>query len=78
MRRHELSNAQWELISDLMPLSGQRGAGRWRDHRQMANGLKGLQLPTSFGVSAPAADPTCHPDPKRRQHGQGLPPKLRS
>ena len=39
MRRHELSDAQWELIADLMPRSGQRGGGRWRDHRQVVNRL---------------------------------------
>ncbi len=39
MRRHELSDAQWELIADLMPWSGRRGGGRWRDHRQVVNGL---------------------------------------
>ena len=39
MRRHELSDAQWELIADLMPCAGRRGGGRWRDHRQVVNGL---------------------------------------
>ncbi len=39
MRRHELSDAQWELIVDLMPRSGRRGGGRWRDHWQVVNGL---------------------------------------
>lgn len=39
MRRHELSDAQWELIADLMPPAGRRGGGRWRDHRQVVDGL---------------------------------------
>ena len=39
MRRHELSDVQWELIADLMPRAGLRGGGRWRDHRQVVNGL---------------------------------------
>ncbi len=39
MQRHELSDAQWELIADLMPRPGRRGGGRWRDHRQVVNGL---------------------------------------
>ena len=39
MRRHELSDAPWELITSLMPRSGRRGGGRWRDHRQVVNGL---------------------------------------
>ena len=39
MRRHELSDGQWELIADLMPRAGRHGGGRWRDHRQVVNGL---------------------------------------
>lgn len=39
MRRHELSDARWELIADLVPRSGRRGGGRWRDRRQVVNGL---------------------------------------
>lgn len=39
MRRHEFSPEQWELIADLMPQSASHGGGRWRDHRQVLNGL---------------------------------------
>lgn len=39
MRRHELSDAQWELIANLIPRAGRHGGGRWRDHRQVVNGL---------------------------------------
>jgi transposase len=39
MRRHELRDAQWELIADLVPRTGRRGGDRWRDHRQVVNGL---------------------------------------
>ena len=39
MRRHELSPGQWALISDLMPGAPAHGGGRWRDHRQVVNGL---------------------------------------
>lgn len=39
MRRHELSPCQWDLIKDLMPPEPARGGGRWRDHRQVVNGL---------------------------------------
>ena len=39
MRRHELSPEQWGLIADLMPAPPPRGGGRWRDHRQVLNGL---------------------------------------
>jgi transposase len=39
MRRYELSDGQWDLIADLMPGTSARGGGRWRDHRQVVNGL---------------------------------------
>lgn len=38
MRRHELSDAQWALVSELMPPDGSPG-GRWRNHRDVVNGL---------------------------------------
>jgi transposase len=68
MRRHELSDAQWELIADLMPRAGRHGGGRWCDHRQVVNGLMwklctGAQwrdLPERYGPLANrlrAADP---------------------
>lgn len=38
MRRHELADAQWDLIRDLMPTEG--GPGRpWKDHRSMVNAM---------------------------------------
>lgn len=38
MRRHELEDAQWELIADLMPVS--EGPGRpWKDHRTQINAM---------------------------------------
>ena len=52
MRRHEFSPAQWELIADLMPLASSRGGGRWRDHRQVLNGLF-WKLVTCRCVSVP-------------------------
>ena len=36
-RRHELTDAQWDLIKDLFPEQG-RG-GRWADHRTLFNGI---------------------------------------
>src|SRR5215218_2087920 len=39
MRRHELSDEQWAVVAELMPAGARRGGGRWRDHRQVANGL---------------------------------------
>ena len=40
MRRYELSDGEWGLIEDLLPKSkpGSRGR-RWRDHRQVLNGV---------------------------------------
>jgi transposase len=38
MRRHELGDARWAQIADLMPRNRGRG-GRWRDHRRIVNGL---------------------------------------
>ena len=39
MRRYELSDEQWASVADLMPRPPPRGGGRWRDHRQVVNGL---------------------------------------
>jgi transposase len=39
MRRHQLSDEQWVSVADLMPGPPRRGGGRWRDHRQVVNGL---------------------------------------
>ncbi|MET9323307.1 IS5 family transposase [Streptomyces sp. NPDC003038] len=38
MRRHELTNAQWERIAPLLPETGGPG-GRWADHRTVINGV---------------------------------------
>jgi transposase len=38
MRRYELTDEQFELIRDLLPLNGRRG-GSWNDHRTMLNGI---------------------------------------
>ena len=39
MRRYELEDHQWEMISDLFPSNeGKRGAP-WKDHRKMLNGM---------------------------------------
>ena len=39
MRRYEVTDGQWELIADLMPHDTRRGGRRWRDHRQVLNGI---------------------------------------
>lgn len=38
MRRYELTEEQYGLIEDLMPVNGRRG-GQWNDHRTTLNGI---------------------------------------
>ncbi|MFG3260589.1 IS5 family transposase [Streptomyces sp. NPDC048172] len=38
MRRHELTDAQWEKIAPLLPVNGRPG-GQWSDHRTVINGV---------------------------------------
>ena len=38
MRRHELTDAQWEVLGPLLPGAKRRG-GQWRDHRSVVNGI---------------------------------------
>jgi transposase len=38
MRRHELTDQQWELIAPFFPANGKRG-GQWKDHRTAVNGI---------------------------------------
>jgi transposase len=38
MRRHELSDSQWEQLAPLLPPNGKRG-GQWKDHRLLLNGI---------------------------------------
>jgi transposase len=39
MGRGDLSNAEWERLRSLLPPQGGRRGGRWRDHRQVVNGI---------------------------------------
>ncbi len=38
VRRHELTDEAWARIEGLLPAPGRRN-GRWRDHRQVINGI---------------------------------------
>lgn len=38
MRRYELSDAEWAIVSGLFPANGRRG-GQWADHRIILNGI---------------------------------------
>ena len=38
VRRHELTDEAWAQIAPLLPQVGRRN-GRWRDHRQVVNGI---------------------------------------
>jgi transposase len=39
MGRGDLSNAEWERLRPLLPPQTGRRGGRWRDHRQVINGI---------------------------------------
>jgi transposase len=38
MRRYEITDDQYALVADLMPVAGRRG-GQWNDHRTTLNGI---------------------------------------
>jgi len=38
IRRYELTEEQFALVSDLLPVNGGRG-GQWNDHRTVLNGI---------------------------------------
>jgi transposase len=38
MKRHELTDPQWERIAPFFPANGKRG-GQWHDHRTVVNGI---------------------------------------
>ena len=56
VRRHELTDEAWERIAPLLPEAGGRN-GRWRDHRQVINGIvwklatgvPGRDIPERYG-----------------------------
>jgi transposase len=39
MRRHELSDAEWSLLSEFFPPRPRRRGGRWSDDRTVLNGI---------------------------------------
>jgi transposase len=57
VKRHSLSDEQFEQIKDLLPKNGKRG-GQWKDHRLMIDGMLWIcatgapwrDLPERFGV----------------------------
>ena len=38
-RRFELTDDEWERLAPLLPSAGSGRGGRWRDHRQVLNGI---------------------------------------
>jgi transposase len=38
-RRFELSDDEWERLAPLLPSTRPKRGGRWRDHRQVLNGI---------------------------------------
>jgi transposase len=57
MRRHALSDVQWERIKDMLPTNGHRGR-QWNDHRRVIDGILWIlntgapwrDLPERFGA----------------------------
>jgi transposase len=39
MKRHELSDPQWELLSPFFPPRPRRRGGQWKDNRTILNGI---------------------------------------
>ena len=39
MRRYELTDEQYAMIEDLLPMPNTDGGGQWRSHRQVLNGI---------------------------------------
>ena len=39
MKRHELSDPQWELLSPFFPSRPRRRGGQWKDDRTILNGI---------------------------------------
>ena len=39
MRRHELSDAEWALLSEFFPPRAPKRGGRWKDDRTVLNGV---------------------------------------
>src|SRR3954465_15708083 len=39
MKRHELTDAQWALLSDFFPPRAPKRGGQWKDDRAMVNGI---------------------------------------
>jgi transposase len=56
-RRFELTDQEWERLAPLLPAMPPRRGGRWRDHRQVLNGIMfgvrtgvpGRDLPERYG-----------------------------
>ena len=38
-RRFELTDQEWERLAPLLPSTKPKRGGRWRDHRQVLNGI---------------------------------------
>jgi transposase len=39
MKRHELTDQQWDLLAPLFPQQPPKPGGQWKDHRLMLNGI---------------------------------------
>jgi hypothetical protein len=50
--RGELTEEAWSVIAPLLPVSGGRRGGQWRDHRTVINGILWLRFVCSKTVKA--------------------------
>ena len=64
--RFDLTDAEWAILEQLLPEQGKRG-GRWRDHRQVINGICWVKrtgspwadMPERYGPYQTAYDRFC-------------------
>jgi transposase len=83
-RRFEITDQEWERLAPLLPATTPQRGGRWRDHRQVLNGIlfrvrTGIpwrDLPQRYGpwetVYKSTGSPACPPGLNhklRRWHG---------
>ncbi|WP_372514304.1 transposase [Streptantibioticus rubrisoli] len=77
VRRHELSDAQWQKIEPLLPANGKPG-GQWADHRTVINGVLYRPVPVCPGRTCPSGTALGKPSTSDTAAGQRTAPGGRS
>ena len=54
VKKGELTDEAWAQIAPLLPENGRRG-GRWRDHREVVNGILWKLRTVLLGATCPSA-----------------------